>query len=139
MVVGLTAVDARAGLEAIKSSLAHDVIDGKTFWRPKRRPRRVDGAATAYLLPTYDECFVAYRDRAPFEKKHGEQIVRDNGQTVVIGGRVAGTWKRTIKKDAVALSVMPFASFTRRERDAVAEAADRFARFLTVPVTLLPL
>jgi hypothetical protein len=134
---GLTAADARAGVEANAAALSDDVIDGKVFWRPKgsRHPRQSTGRA--HLLTTYDECFVAYRTRGvALEGAALAQLLRDNGQTIVIGGKVAGTWRRTIKGSAVVLDAVPFRPLNRRDADSVADAADRYSRFLEMPVTL---
>ena len=133
---GLTSREARTALESIRSSLGSDEIDAKTYWRPKRRPRAVASSGEAHLLTTYDECLVAYRDRAPLERRQAEQIMRDNGQTVALGGRFAATWKRTVTSEGVLLRVTPFASFDRREKDALDAAAKRYERFLNMRVTL---
>lgn len=134
---GLTAADAKAGLEANASVLTQDALDGKIFWRPKRRRAAQQPTGKACLLTTYDECFVAYRTRGvALEKKELAQVLRDNGQTIVIDGQVAGTWRRTIKGGALILDAAPFRPLGKRHADAVAETADRFSRFLQMPVTL---
>jgi hypothetical protein len=133
---GLTAADSRAAVETIRHTLVSDEIEGKTYWRPKRLPSFDSSAPTAHLLTTYDECLVAYRDRAPLDRGHAERIGRDNGRTVAIDGRVAGTWKRAIEKGAIVLRVTPLSAFSRRDRTAVAAAVERYARFLELPVTV---
>jgi len=65
-----------------------------------------------------------------------QQIQRDRGQTVVIDGRVAGTWRRTLARDTVVIEATAFSSFSRSDKDAVASAARRYARFLGTPVTI---
>jgi hypothetical protein len=133
---GLTAADARAGLDLIQSELVKEDVDGKIYWRSMRRPSAEESAPMAHLLPPYDECFVAYRDRVLFDRSQAEQIASDRGHVVVIDGIVAGTWRRTIKRDAVVVEATPFVSFNKRHRTAVAEAAGRYARFMEFPVTL---
>jgi hypothetical protein len=134
---GLTAADAKAGLEANASALTEDAIDGRVFWRPKGRRASRKPTGKAYLLTTYDECFIAYRTRgAALEARELAQVLRDNGQTIVIDGKVTGTWRRTIKGAVVILDAAPFRPLGRRHADAVAQAADRFSRFLQMPVTL---
>jgi hypothetical protein len=49
---------------------------------------------------------------------------------VVTGGRVTGTWRRTLKKDTVTLSFSPFSGWDAAEREAIATAAESYARFL---------
>jgi hypothetical protein len=54
----------------------------------------------------------------------------------VIDGRVVGTWRRTVKKDAVIIEPAPFVPFTPAEKDAFAQAATRFGDFLGLVVRL---
>jgi Winged helix DNA-binding domain len=49
---------------------------------------------------------------------------------VLVDGRVAGTWKRTVQKTAVHVAVTPFRSLTEDESAAVVAAAQRYGRFL---------
>ena len=133
---GLTTADARAGIDAIQSELVAEDIAGKIYWRSRRRPTDGTSPAAAYLLPAFDECFVAYRDRVALDRAQAEEIARQYGRTIVIDGRVAGTWRRTITNDTAVLAATPFVRFGRRHKAALAEAADRYARFLGMPVTL---
>jgi hypothetical protein len=71
------------------------------------RRRRITGASLkeTYLLPAFDEYVIAYRDRtAILDKASMPRIFTINGifnPTIVVDGRVAGTWKRILKKDSV--------------------------------------
>lgn len=56
--------------------------------------------------------------------------------TLVIDGRVAGTWKRTLKKKTVAVAVTPFAALRKKDRPALDLAAERYGRFLGLLVEL---
>ncbi len=49
---------------------------------------------------------------------------------IVIGGQIAGTWKRTLGKNAVTLETHPFAQLKRAENRAVELAARRYGEFL---------
>ena len=54
-------------------------------------------------------------------------IVSTNGiffPTIVLDGRVAGTWKRELKKDSVIITLSPFAPLAKKERQAIALAAE---------------
>jgi hypothetical protein len=55
---------------------------------------------------------------------------------IVVDGRVAGTWTRAIKKNAVLVTLHPFTTLGDAERDAVAAAAERYGRFLGMPVSV---
>lgn len=135
---GLTASDARAGLEGIEKRLTRVTIDGRTYWRPDRasrpKPKR------AFLLPAYDEYCVAYRDRsgilAPAHAKRREAGYGILSPTMVYGGQVVGTWQRTLTGRSVVVRTRPFARLEPGIRRAFAVAARRLGRFVGLPVLL---
>lgn len=83
---------------------------------------------TAHLLPPYDEFTVAYRDRSVIvEPAFAKGILNS---VVVIDGRVAGHWTRTLRGDSVAIDVTPFAPLGTRDARAVERAGERYGAFL---------
>jgi Winged helix DNA-binding domain len=135
---GLTTADATAGLEMAKRSLTQETINGQTYWLASSTPTTKDPSPTAYLLPAFDEYTVAYKDRsAVLDPAYSKQANSGNGiiyPTIVVDGQVVGTWKRAIKKDELAISPNPFAKLKRAETHAIAEAADRYGKFLGASV-----
>jgi hypothetical protein len=130
---GLTVTDARAGLESVKSELESEEANGRTFWFAASPSVRA-GAGGAYLLPPWDEFTVAYRDRRDIlEPKYARRVNAGGGvlsPVIVVRGKVVGTWKRTIKKDTVTVKPALFRALDRTDREAVAKAVDRYARYL---------
>jgi hypothetical protein len=130
---GLTVTDARAGLESVKSELESWESDARTFWFAASPSVRA-GAGGAYLLPPWDEFTVAYRDRRDIlEPKYATRVNAGGGvlsPVIVVRGEVVGTWKRTIKKDTVTVKAALFRALNRADREAVAKAVDRYARYL---------
>lgn len=97
---------------------------------------------TAYLLPGFDEYLLGYKDRSVvLDPTHATKVVPGgNGifkPIIVIDGRVVGTWKRTFKKDRVAIALQPFNALSEAEARAVAAAAERYGTFVNLPVALL--
>jgi hypothetical protein len=138
---GLTMADAQAGLVMIKSQLAHEVLDGKTYWYAASMRAAQSSARTAHLLPNYDEYIVGYQDRsAAVDAGRTPQVdARGNvlfNHTIMLDGRVVGTWKRTLAKTAVVVELKPFAPLTKADQRAVAAAVQRYGAFLDLPVTL---
>jgi hypothetical protein len=138
---GLLTGDARIGLEAAKPHLMQVDIGGQTYWQSQVRPTLGDNAIKAYLLPGFDEYLVSYRDRsASLDAQYAQLIVPGgNGvfnSTVVIDGRVAGTWKRAVKKGASQITLSPFTTFSADEHQAIAEAAQCYGVFVGLPVVL---
>ena len=56
--------------------------------------------------------------------------------TVVIGGKVVGTWKRTLGKKAVRVEVQPFEAFSPAQEQAIQAAAQEYANFLDMPLIM---
>ena len=136
---GLTTADARRGLEMIN---AHREDGGDTtYWTVGSPPRGATRDHLAHLLPVYDEYLVAYRDRHAVP--HGPSTIARGSSAspsvtfqhaLIIGGQVAGTWRRMQKSKTMAVDVVPVRPLTRPERHALEEATGRYERFLSTPV-----
>jgi Winged helix DNA-binding domain len=133
---GLSVTDGTAAVQLAKPGLEESVVDGGTYWSAQSARRRPHPkATTAHLLPNYDEYTVAYADRNPIRAADHIRRFDSRGDTIfnnviLVHGRVAGTWKRTVQKTAVHVAVTPFRSLTEDESAAVVAAAQRYGRFL---------
>jgi hypothetical protein len=137
---GLTINDARKGIEFIKSQLLCETIDGQSYWFVDA-PSESKPFTGAHLLPNYDEYMVGYTDRTSiFDAAHKDQLdSRGNilfQYAIMLGGLVAGTWKRTVKKKEVVIELAPFTTLTKDQNQAVVAAAQRYGNFLQLPVML---
>ncbi len=56
--------------------------------------------------------------------------------TIVLDGQVVGTWKRTIKKDAVLLTPSLFTTLTKAQTRALVASASLSGAFLNMPVKI---
>lgn len=139
---GLTVADARKGIELARTRLERDVVDDRTYWLAARAPGKPAASPkppAAWLLPPFDEYIVAYKDRSAVHDASAGGLISSNGifyPTIVLDGRVAGTWKRSFKKDAVVITLSPFTPLKKKERQAVAGAAERYGAFLGRPIIL---
>ena len=140
---GLKMADAKAGLEMSGHHLMREVIEGRTYWLSSSMPAEKDapGASPAgYLLPSFDEYTVAYKDRsAVLDPLYTKVVNTGNGifaPAIVVDGLLVGTWKRAFKKDAVVITPTPFTSLDEAGRRALAEAANRYGEFLNARVVL---
>ena len=137
---GLGAADVRQGLEWIKPELAHEVLDGDSYWFVDSG-LQAKSAAKAYLLPNYDEYTVGYTDRsAIFDPVHSDKLDARGSvlaqHVVLTAGRIVAAWKRTLKKNSVAIEVYLFTELKKREMHALIEAAERYATFMGLPFEL---
>jgi hypothetical protein len=127
---GLTMRDVRAGLEGAGPDLEQHAVDGNTYWGPAdQRPGK---GPSGHLLPPFDEYLVAYRDRSAALKGRSQASLGFEllGPTIVIDGRVVGTWKRKMNKERVVVEARAFDSFSNADTAAIAEAAGRYDAFL---------
>ncbi len=135
---GLTLADARAGLDSVSSKLEKETIDKMEYWWSPAAGFKKHGSPTAWLLPNYDEYSVAYKGRSLLfdMTKATTMPPRDFIFTnvIIIDGRVAGTWKRTFKKDQVIISAEYYRSLSKAEKEAVAHAADNYGKFMASKV-----
>lgn len=136
---GLSAGDARIGLEGVKGSLIEETIDGKNYWTVADMPPRTTKSPTAYLMPGFEEYFLSYRDRsAVLDPAHAQKVVPGgNGMfrnTVVIDGRIVGLWNRTLRKGTMQIAIEPFAPLSDAEQEAVVRATPRYSEYLRMPV-----
>jgi len=144
---GLRMADARAGIALAGGALDHQTIEGKDYWFDADAGRVREAAGAAHLLPNFDEYTVAYRDRAeilhadqPFDpalfaragtsRSSSISFASILSNVVTVGGRVRGSWRRTVARGGVRVDVQPLDRFKRAETAAVEDAAGRLGRFL---------
>ena len=139
---GLTMREANAGLEMIKPALVQRQIDALTYWSVASRPvrRHRPAPASAYLLPNYDEFLIAYKDRGAIVgmPRAADGAVRPPdvfSHHLVIGGRLAGSWRRAVKAGSLSVEIESYTRLTRDDTRAVAAARERLSRFLTPDLT----
>src|SRR5206468_11757907 len=111
---GLTVTEVKKGFEMVSTHFNKEVIHDQTYWITNDMPVIKTKLQAVYLLPDFDEYLVGYRDRsAAMDAKYIKQIIGAAGNgifspVIVINGKVAGTWKRTLKKDTVVVEFNPF-------------------------------
>jgi hypothetical protein len=55
---------------------------------------------------------------------------------IIVNGRVAGTWKRTLKKKTIEISLKPFRNLDDDELEAVKSEVTRYGKFFGTPAVL---
>jgi hypothetical protein len=129
---GLTAKDARKGLELIKSTLVSEVIGEKTYWMTNDTAA-IKNKSSVFLLPAFDEYTVAYKDRSlvlneAAAKKTGNGIFKP---LLVTDGQVKGFWKRNDKKGSSRVELTSFEKLKNNEDKKVKEEIKRYVTFLS--------
>ena len=124
----LTLGDAKLGLHHAKASLASETVGGVEYWfSPAAKPA---GQGT-FLLPGFDEYMLGYKDRsAALPAQYADRIVPGgNGMflsTLVINGRVAGTWRRQTRAKSQTLTILPFETLTPSQLAAIMPPLKRY-------------
>jgi hypothetical protein len=132
---GLTAKDAKVGIELGASQLVPEEVEGNTYWMARRMTVSRPKSPVVQLLPGFDEYILGYTDRSPvLDPRHTKTIYGGLNllfsPTIVIDGRIEGTWKRVIRKEAVDLTLNPFKKWGEAEAHALRGAIQRYGEFL---------
>jgi hypothetical protein len=139
---GLTAADAKRGLALVGPALAHEVVDGRSYWYGPDEPPPAPAGPLVHLLPNYDEFLIAYRDRsASLDPRLEWATLPDGGilaHVVLLDGRVLGGWKRRAGTSQVVVELGPLGDLDAAASAALARAAGELERFAGVPVSVVP-
>ena len=106
----------RKALPLVRDQLECDDAEEPSFWRVGLHEEIAEvgrGCTQPLLLPGFDEYVLGYRDRlfAMTDEHHGLLVPGNNGvfkRSVIIGGRVHGTWSRAGKPGKRHLDVQHF-------------------------------
>jgi hypothetical protein len=140
----LTLTDVRAAICRIGDRLGTLTTDNTTWHASPdvlalKRP--LGGEQAIHVLPGFDENLLGYTDRsAALAAAHSPLIVPGNNgmfkATLLIGGRVVGTWTRTEKPAAIRVTTMPFENLTGSQKAGLAKAIERYGQFKGKPAEL---
>ena len=129
---GLPIKEANEGMSMIHSKLANETVNGKTYWFLKDMSI-IQEIQTVFLLSVYDEYFIGYTDRSDIlEETHKKTLPVGNAlltSLLIIEGKVAGTWKRSIRKSNVEFKVTSFKKINVKIKESVEEEAKKYATF----------
>ncbi|MDR0532969.1 MAG: winged helix DNA-binding domain-containing protein [Verrucomicrobiales bacterium] len=134
---GLNAAEAKQGLAAVGGQLQKMQAGGMTYYFAESGKPLPDLENSACLLPGFDEYILGYNYRGDvLESKYSDKIVPGgNGMflpTLVLGGKVAGTWKKTFKKERVEIEVNPFAKVAKSWHPAIEASARNYAAYMGI-------
>jgi hypothetical protein len=134
------ASDAKRALEAVRDGLTELTMGGSSYWITMETfdfvQSHLDAAKkSVLLLPSFDEHLLGYQDRSlVMSKDEAARVVPGNNgmflPTVVIDGRVAGTWKRMGSKTKPAFESVPFATFSEAQQKGIRKAVRSYEAFL---------
>lgn len=129
---GLSVKDATEGLESIKSQLQEETIEDKTYLFTRKNTSNV--SSSAHILSVFDEYTIAYKDRSAISEERDIETVLSMGNAflslILINGKLAGAWKRTIKKTTVEIELNYFRNVTKEEKALVQKNISLYGTYL---------
>ena len=135
---GLTVKDVQLGIELAADDLAQEVIGGRLYLHSGEEHESEDVIVSdPHLLPSFDEYLVAYKDRSEaVEARFSPKVIGINGlfnASIVIGGRIVGTWKRSIDKAGLTVELSPFRVLLKKELKSLDKTVRRYGEFMGLP------
>lgn len=121
---------------SLKGLLQNETIDQQEYWMLSgAHPTKP--ATGVQLLSGFDEYYMGFKDKSLLlDKIFSKPMSPPNGllpYIILLNGRIAGTWRRNIKKNNVSLEYQPFKPLTAAQQKTLHEAGKRFCKFLGLP------
>ena len=138
---GLTMGDTRTGVAAAGDQLTTVTVEGTEMIVAAALLDTPARPGPRWLaLPGFDEYMLGYRDRSMLltDEQFAAVVPGGNGvfrSTLVRGGRVAGTWTRTLGR-TVKVEVQPLTEFGPGELAAAEQALRPYAAFVGLPLSV---
>ena len=126
----------------VKSQFVSEMLQGQMYWFDNSGSPAQKKSPTAYLLPNYDEYFIGFKDRSAIGEVAQKAGIKGDdpaliAHIIILNGQIVGGWRRTLKKDEVIVEASLITKLNKAEEQAVAATAERFGRFLELPVLLI--
>jgi len=119
----------------VKKNFKRESVDGKEYFFRVPSSFWDEIAQTTLLLPNYDEYVVSYKDRKEaIDKKHLAVILKERNavftNSILVNGRIEGTWQRTIKNNSVAVTTRFFSTLSKGKQKLVKGGANQYSKFI---------
>lgn len=136
---GLANADAKNAFESIRSEINKVLLNQSEYWYYSDI-KVATMSDKVYLLPAFDEYILGYKNRELFlDKEYTRTVITVNGlfyPTIIVNGKVVGTWKRIISKDKVIIETNLFELPSKIKHSAIKEELKGLESFLEMSVDL---
>jgi hypothetical protein len=137
----LTAADGRTGLDAVRSKLEHEVVDGRTYWFAASSPGAKAALKVIDLVQGYDECIVSYSEsKDVLFGLLAVDAIPDGSvaftHAVLLNGQLIGHWRPVHERHSVVVKTFLHRPLDRLEARALDAAVERYGRFMGFPARL---
>ena len=134
---GLSISEVKRGIEMLGEKLQKEEQNDKTYWfiKTKAAPKT---DTTAFLVPGFDEYFIAYHDRSGIlDRQYAKQLNQGGGMVsgaVVVNGKMVGGWRRTFVGKQVKMSLTLFENISEKAQREINLQVKKFGIFFNLPV-----
>ena len=138
----LTVADIKAALAALGPKVTSTDVEGLTLWWHEDGSARSPSSKGAFLLQTYDEFIVGYRDsRFIGDPRAAAAIAAWRDRTipnglVLMNGTIAGHWRRELGQRRVGIEALLYAAPKPGEMRLLRAESDALGDFLGRPAEL---
>lgn len=133
---GLTTTDVKKGIELTKLEKIEQ--NDNAYWFCETKKPAQQTPHEAYLLPGFDEYFIAYADRSDIlDPKYKKQLNQGGGMingAIVVNGKMIGGWKRKFNGKKVKMKFQLFEKITDAQQQSLRKQTERFEKFINMPV-----
>jgi hypothetical protein len=129
---GLTKKESLDALESNRDKLLQNEFQGKKYWLARDLEIGEVDPTRAFMTPTYDEMGVGYKDRTSMIDRKDEMKIANTifTSTILINGKVVGTWRRTLEKENVRIETKLLRKLSRKEKESVHQEMLRYSAFV---------
>ena len=132
---GLTMKEAREGVGAAKARLSSETVADRTYWFVPHTRGSAARISPVYLLPNYDECLIAYKDRGSAVEAPVGPRTDPYAHHVLMGDCVVGSWRRS-SRAAGSIDVHVHRAVGQAESRAIAAAGRSYCAFVEQPLAI---
>lgn len=137
---GLQSKAAKESLEMIKGEFYSELIESQTYWFSNTVSMQQPEDKSVYLLPSYDEFIISYRDRsASLLLVNHKTAISSNGifrPVILLNGKVIGLWNRLNKKNKLTIQTSLFKKQPKAVMSLIENAAKQYQDFLEKEIGL---
>ena len=136
MWASLTLAEAKPSIEAAGSSLRREEIGGVVFWSAADQAARTPAlrSPAVRLVQGYDEYLMGYTETKGVLARPGTRWAPATppvfALVILLDGRVAGFWKRTLRRAAIVIEAALLEPFSEAQTLALQKEAARYGAFI---------
>jgi hypothetical protein len=138
----LTVKDIKHALDMLGDEVTSDTVEGITLWSLSIDPNAVERPKGGHLLQPFDEVIVGYTesrflgDPRAADARAAWQAGNPYIGVVLVNGKIAGRWRRTIQKDVVRVETVTYDEPKPAVVNAIEKATADLGRFFGLNPTV---